>query len=96
MTLRSRTSVFSTADQDGLSDRYQIGLWDSGGTLLVSTTLPSGTLRDPRTTSSGSRRSPAPILLAGPDSVLYRGALRYRAATRFCSLDLDDRIHVVG
>jgi hypothetical protein len=29
--------------QDGLVDSYEIGLWDSGGNLLVSTTLASGT-----------------------------------------------------
>lgn len=31
------------SDQDGLTDRYEIGLWDSGANLLVSTILPSGT-----------------------------------------------------
>jgi hypothetical protein len=28
--------------QDGLADIYELGLWDSGGTLLASTFLPNG------------------------------------------------------
>lgn len=31
------------SSQDGLSDSYAIGLWDSAGNSLVSTTVPSGT-----------------------------------------------------
>ena len=29
--------------QNGLTDSHQVGIWDSSGTLLVSTTVPSGT-----------------------------------------------------
>lgn len=29
--------------QNGLVDSYQVGIWNSSGTLLVSTTVPSGT-----------------------------------------------------
>jgi hypothetical protein len=29
--------------QNGLTDSHQVGLWNSSGTLLVSTTVPSGT-----------------------------------------------------
>jgi len=29
--------------QDGLADSHEVGLWDSGGNLLVSTTVASGT-----------------------------------------------------
>jgi Domain of unknown function (DUF4082) len=38
----SQLGVFD-AGQDGLNTAKQVGLWDSGGTLLASTTVPGGT-----------------------------------------------------
>ena len=42
--------------QDGLVDRHPIGIWDSGGTLLASTTVSSGTA-DPLVDQFRSLRS---------------------------------------
>ena len=55
--------VFDDA-QDGLIDRHAVGLWDSGGNLLASTTLGAGTV-DPLT-NQFRYASIAPVnLLAG-------------------------------
>ena len=56
---------------DGLTDRHDVGLWDSGGTLLAQTTISAGTADPLDATGKFRTNGIAPIFLAaGTDYVV--------------------------
>jgi Domain of unknown function (DUF4082) len=64
--------VFDSADEDGLTDSYEVGLWSSTGTLLAEATVSSGAT-DPLV-NQWRYASVTPVTLAA-DQTYYVGAL---------------------
>jgi hypothetical protein len=102
-TLSSAVTVnelgFFDADSDGLSDDHPVGIFDSGGTLLISATVPAGsgaTLQD------GFRLVPVAPLNLAPGSYTIGGfglqtspdAFRFgvSGSTTIPGLTLDDGV----
>jgi hypothetical protein len=80
----SELGVFDS-DQDGLTDSYAVGLWNSSGTLLASTTVAAGTVDPliaqfrynsvtPVALTSGADYFIGALYTTGDDGVLFPGS----------------------